>query len=259
MSIEKDREYLINSVRRAVALQTPEVENDPAYTFSDEDIYDIIKLCIPNHNIDYTVENFPPNQYYMLLMLVREEMYWILATSSAKFYPLEAEGASLRKDYRFKHYSQLIKLLESKYASAYAKFQLENPTQIKEGTLIVDNKHYSKRQMDIQQLPEVTIELADVTANKVDFMWDKFNSVGGIFDHYEVYFSTSLIYDEFEGTIKGNKVASITNIRANKLRVKDLKPNTHYYILVKSLDVNGLYCLGQTDFTTKEEELHEAK
>ena len=258
MSIETNKQFLIDYVRQSVVLQSPETEKDPAYVFSDEDIFNIIKMCIGQHNANYTVENFPDNEQAMLVILARKEIYWRLATSSAKFYPISAEGAELRKDYRFKHYFQLIQELEKQYSSVKASFMEQNPNLIQVGRVFVDSKHFNLRQMNLQQLPKVDIKVINTTSNSVDIAWTKFNTIGGMFSSYEVYYNDSPVYDEFEELVTGVHVASIRNINRTKLRVKDLKPNTKYYLAIIVKDTNLLQGVSQVEFTTQEEGTEDA-
>lgn len=258
MSIETNKQFLIDYVRHSVVLGSPETEKDPAYVFSDEDIFNIIKMCIGQHNANYTVETFPDNEQSMLVLLARKEIYWRLATSSAKFYPISAEGAELRKDYRFKHYFQLIQEIDKQYLSAKASFKENNPDLIQTGTIFVDSRHFNLRQMSLQQLPKVDIKVINVTSNSVDIAWTKFNTVGGMFSSYEVYYDSKLVYDEFEEVVTGIHVASIRNINRTKLRVKDLKPNTKYYLAIVTKDTNLLQGVSQIEFTTQEEGTEDA-
>lgn len=258
MSLESNKQYLIDYVRSSTALANPDIEKDSAYVFSDEEIFNIIKMCVGQHNANYTPANFPENEYSMLVLLARKEIYWRLATSSAKFYPISAEGAELRKDYRFNHYFQLIQETEKQYEYTKRVFREENANLIQLGTLFVDSKHFNSRQIRLQQLPKVDITVVNTTSDSVDIAWTKFDTIGGIFDSYEVYYSDKPVYDEFEDLITGIKVATVRNINKTKLRVKGLKPNTKYFLAILVKDTNLLQGVSTISFTTQEEGTEDA-
>lgn len=247
-------EFMVEYVRRATALADPEIEKDPAYVFSDEDISNIIKMCTSQQNPNYTLENFPDNELPMLAILARKEIYWRLATSSAKFYPISAEGAELKKNYRFTHYSKLIQLANTEYQSVKAEFNFQNPNSIQTGVCLVDRKHFSPRQRNIQNIPKVGVKILEVTSNSIGVQWDKFNCMGGIFGSYSVYCSESPVYDEYEYKILTNEVAYITDINKLRVRIKDLKPNTKYYIAVATTDINLLKGVTTLEVTTMPKE-----
>lgn len=258
MSIEANKDFLIDYVRQSVRFESPDTEKDPAYIFSDEDIFNIIKMCITQHNANYTIDNFPDNEIPFLLILSRKEIYWRLATTSAKFYPISAEGAELRKDYRFKHYFQLIQELEKQYQSSMASFRANNPDTIQVGNIFTDSRHFSPAQKNLQSLPKVSPKADKITSNSVDISWTKFNTTGGIFGSYKVYCSESPIYDEYEDVIQGHPVATLFDINRTKLRIKDLKPDTKYYLAIVATDINLLKGISEIAFTTLKEGTEDA-
>lgn len=251
---EEKHKFMVEYIRRATELVDPEIEKDPAYVFSDDDISNIIKMCITQHNPNYTMENFPDNELHMLAILSRIEIYWRLATSSAKFYPISAEGAELKKNYRFTHYSKLIQLARSEYTSVRANFMAMNPMSIQVGSCLVDRKHFNPRQRNLQDIPKVDVQIIETTSNSIGIQWDKFKSTGGIFGAYLIYCSTEPVYDEFEYKLLTDKIASITDINRLRIRIKDLKPKTTYHIAVVAQDINLLQGVTTLTVMTKPEE-----
>lgn len=241
MSVLKDKEYLVKYLRHSLSLKDEGVEQDPAYTFSDDDLFDILEMGIITHNSEYNIETFPKEEYPFLILLSKKEVCWRLALSSAPFYPLRAEGAELRKDYRFEHYMSLIRQIEAEYSSRREAFDRQNPSAIKEGVIFSLNKHFNRNQINLQQAPKIEVNVVNITQATLDIEWSKFASVGGVFSHYELYISEHTIYDEFEDILDEKaKVAKLTDINRTKFRFKELKPDTEYHILVKSLDINTL-------------------
>lgn len=253
--MNEDRiKFLIDYVRKSVALAEPSVEKDTAYIFSDEDIFNIISMSIPQHNPNYTLENFPDNELSMLAILSRVEIFWRLATSSAKFYPISAEGADLKKNYRFTHYYKLIQLASLEYKEAKANFMASNVNTIKLGNTLVDTRHFNHKQRNLQDIPKVGVRVIETTSNSIGIEWDKFKSIGGLFGSYIIYCNTSPVYDEFEYKILTEEVARITDINRLRLRIKNLKPNTKYYLAVVARDINLLEGVTTLSVNTKPEE-----
>lgn len=246
--------FLIDYVRKSVVLAEPDIEKDSAYIFSDEDIFNIINMCVPQHNPNYTLGAFPDNELPMLVTLARIEIFWRLATSSAKFYPISAEGADLKKNYRFTHYYKLIQLASLEYKEAKTNFMASNINTIKVGNTLVDTRHFNHKQRNLQEVPKVEVKIVETTSNSIGIEWDKFKSIGGLFSSYIVYCSTSPVYDEFEYKMLTQEIARITDINRLRIRIKDLKPNTKYYLAVVARDINLLEGVTTLSVNTKPEE-----
>ena len=45
-----DYQSTVEYLRKSLALKDPQIETDEAYKFTDDDLWDIIQLVIPNHN-----------------------------------------------------------------------------------------------------------------------------------------------------------------------------------------------------------------
>jgi hypothetical protein len=242
---------LVPYLRKSLALQDPSIETDEAYKFTDDELYDVIVMNITEHNSEYTELNFPDNEINFLILLSKREIYFRLASSSAPFYPLQAEGAELRKDYRFEHYMSLIRLIDSEYESLFERFQTDQP--VKAGDVLIASKHYTRKTYNLMSAPLVKLESVAVRDTSVDLQWLKFSTIGGMFYKYEIYVSKSEIYDEFEAQIDvgATKVVDILDIHRTKYRIKNLEPSTVYYALVVSNDTNGIKGYSQITFTTE--------
>lgn len=244
------REELVPYLRKSLSLQDPNIENDPAYVFTDDDLYAVLKMAVIEHNPRYTELNFPENEQYFLVLLAKKEIYYRLASSSAPFYPLQAEGAGLRKDYRFEHYMSLIRIVNNEYKDKYDKFIRDIP--VEQGELFVPSRHFTGRTYSLMETPVVELEVVAVRSDSADLKWKQFDVLGGMFWKYEIYVSESPIYDEFEDLIDSGatKVVEITDIRRTKYRLKDLVPETHYYILVVAKDLNGIKGYSEVEIDT---------
>lgn len=229
----------------------PSIETDEAYIFEDDDLWDALLMQIPLHNPLYTESNFPEKETPFIILLTKKEIYFRLATSTAPFYPLEAEGAKLRKDFRFEHYMTLIRQTEKTYDKAWDKFVLSGGT-ISVSDILLPNNHFSIKNYEKANIPEITLTLSNITSSTVNLDWTKFSVNGGSFWKYEVYISKSSIYDEYENTYSDEavKVEEFIDIHRVKARLKNLEEKTTYHVLLASYDINGLKGIHELEFTT---------
>lgn len=234
-----DLERLVPYLRKSLCLQDPEIESDPAYVFSDEDLSDILEMAIYEHNPSYNLTNFPKQESMFIVLLAKKEIYYRLATSSAPLYPLKAEGAELRKDYRFNHYLSLINLVNSEYASKYDQYTRELPIQ--QGNLFVNTKHYTLDYYNSMEKSNFEVYVDNISEDSIEIQWDKFGIIGGRFESYSIYVSESKIYDVYTNTIDegATKVVEIRDIHRTFYRLTGLIPGRVYHILVVTKDTNG--------------------
>ena len=245
-----DLERLVPYLRKSLLLDDPTINTDSAFQYTDEDLADILEMSLYEHNPNYTLENFPKQESTFVVLLAKKEIYYRLATASAPLYPLKAEGAELRKDYRFNHYMELLKLVTSEYTTRYDKFTRELPIQ--QGNLLVARKHYTTEFYNSMEQTGLELYIDNITTNNVEFRWDKFDFIGGLFDSYSIYVSESTIYDVYTNSIDegATKVVEIRDIHRNAYRITDLEPNKEYHILVVSKNYNGFKECVEEKFTT---------
>lgn len=252
----------IDYLRESVRLKTPDVETDPVYQFTDETLYDILETVTPLHSVFHTIEDIPKSEMYFVMLLARKEIYYRLATSTAPFYPLSAEGAKLEKNIRFDHYLALIKQVTKEYEDTMKRVgtvEGDDPTGTG-GYLTTYNaklrgKTYERRYQDLSDNPEIELEVSGVTSTSINLDWTKYSSThGSDFTRYYVYISTEPIYDEYDVTPIDSSIKPdfvVEDIRRNKLRISDLLPSTKYYVLVRVDTIYGLTGYSQKSFNTE--------
>lgn len=245
------KEQLIAYLRMSLNLDGANVNSDPAYNLSDDDLWMILCMATTNHNPLYTIDSLPQNELHFAILLARREVYYRLASTSAPFYPLEAEGASLRKDYRFDHYYKLIQLVTSQYESAWADFDSKVNSVINTYEVLLASKHLSARNYRLATAPKVEVEVAKIEQDWVGIKWTKPTS--GVFRKYEVYIGTTDLIDEFTDEIssEAKKLVCERDIHNTKLKIVNLEPDTEYHVLVMCYDINGLFGATEVTFTTK--------
>lgn len=233
------KQHIVPYFRRAVALKSPEVETDVAYIFTDDELWDMITMSIWEHNPSYNVNNFPKNELPFLMLVARKELYFRLATASAPFYPLSAEGAELRKDYRFEHYMSLIRFVTTEYDNLLNRF---NSTRgVEHGVLLKNKQHLRHLQYNDLELPSFNLDY-EVDEDVVILRWSKFKSVGDKFKMYKVYISETKI-DEFTNLDTLEPVYTQSNIHVTSCKLAGLKRGILYYIAVVHQSINDLQAL----------------
>lgn len=226
---------LIPYFRKAVILKSPEVETDEAYKFTDEELWDMLTVSMWEHNPSYNEQNFPENELPFLMLLARKELYYRLATASAPFYPLSAEGAELRKDYRFEHYMSLIRAITKEYDSLMERYRASMGVQL--GVLLKNKSHLRHLQYNDLEVPTFTLTY-EVEAESLTLRWSKFSSIGDKFKSYKVYVSDKNI-DEFTDLDSTELVFEETNIHNTACRLTGFTEAIHY-ILVVHESIQGL-------------------
>ena len=254
------RDFLLDYFSKSVRADDTHipVQNDPAYVFSDDDIAGILGVAMLGVCPEYVedaqhpdLSKIPPKLAYFVILLGKKEVYYRLATSSAPFYPIEAEGASLRKDYRFEHYMSLVRRVEQEYATLWSVYTTNQDVQV--GTVVIEGYHYARRNYNSADAPSVEIVRLIPHDQSVDVEWNKFSVFAGLFSCYKIFLSDEPIFDEFENTINETAecVLQEVDIHKTKARIKNLVAGKHYHMLIASMDRNGLTGYVETEFDTK--------
>lgn len=241
---------LVNMLRSSLRFQDPLIETDPVYTYTDYDLWEILLLVTPIYNKKYSAHSIPDEEKHLVLLLARKEVYWRLATSTAPYYPLEAEGAKLRKDVRFDHYVKLIQLTQEEFDRQLALFN--SPGVVDSYSASITSPNYYQRNYNLSDLPEISLFIRDITPTSISFEWTKFSAKKGAFGCYKVYIDTSPVIDEYAENDIIPSTAKFVTYDVNKLkyRINNLKSKTTYYIAVLAINVNGTYGYATATVTT---------
>lgn len=244
MGFTQEQLNKINYLRASVRLQQPDIEIDPAYKFSDEDLWAILTVVTPSHNSNYTIDTLPDSDFHFVVLLAKKEIYYRLATSTAPFYPLSAEGASLQKNFRFNHYMELVQQVEKDYQNSI-KLALENQFgEVQTYEQLAQGWHFTHRNYNLAKRQTVELTVSNITSTSVNLDWTKFDVAIGLFDSYTIYVDTKPIVDEYAEIPLRQDVSAkfyTTDIHRTKYRLEGLKPDTDYYVCIISRDRNGLY------------------
>lgn len=264
MAITEEQLKKVKYLRESVRLQSPDTVNlDPDYKFTDEELYSILETVTPAHNPGYTLGDLPSNQFYFVILLAKKEIFYRLASTTAPFYPLSAEGAKLEKNVRFDHYLALIKVIMEEY-EAMKELSSEGDAggsggtiQTYQASLLGQGKTYYGRYVTLTEEPFVELELSGITQTSVNVDWTKYDvTIDTNFLRYSVFISTTPVYDEYsvkpiDPALKSNY--SIEDVRRTKIRISDLIPDTEYFVLVRTENKFGISGYAQKSFRTEAE------
>lgn len=246
----------IDYFRKSVRLDSLATVNDKEYNYTDEDLLNILEYVSPTH-VGKSFSETPNEEFYFVLLLAKREIYNRLATTSAPFYPLEAEGASLKKNIRFDHYIKLVEVVTKEYNDLYDKKYNENgefgQAVVKTTQAKIKKRGYEKRYYDNTVPFNLELLISGITTSSINLDWNKYSSShGGDFLRYEVFMDEEIIYDEYDinPEIKIKPIFVTENIHKTKLRLNGLKENTPYYILVRVINTRNIIAYKQDVITT---------
>jgi hypothetical protein len=256
MAITQEQLEKVNYLRASVRLQSPDTETDPVYKFSDDELFSIFSVVTPTHNPNYTFDSLPENEFNFVVLLAKKELYYRLATSTAPFYPLSAEGASLQKNVRFDHYMSLLKQVTDEYAKMVQLWKDSEFGTIQTYDTVSQARYFSRRAFNLATKPTVELSISGITATSVNLDWTKYSVPNGLFAHYTISVEkTPLIdeYAEYRRRTNASPYIFFSDIHRLKYRVGDifkLEPDTDYFISVVTEDRNGLYGYSEKQIRT---------
>lgn len=229
---QKDK---VSYLRDSLRLQDPQVETDPDYIFSDEELFRVLEIVTPAHNPRYTIDTLPDTEFYFVTLLAKKEIYYRLATSTAPLYPLSAEGAELEKNVRFDHYIKLVETVEKEYTESIERAERNQFGEVISMDTYIRGKQYAaQRALNLSNRPRINLKISGITDTSINVDWTKFESAD--FHNYALYVDKHPIIDEYEfsGWLSHEIVPKFytDDIHRLKYRVKELTPNTEYYVCI---------------------------
>jgi hypothetical protein len=244
MALTQEQLTRVKYLRDSLRLQDPNIETDPAYIFSDEQLWEVFSVVTPTHNPQYTIEDLPNSQFHFVVLLAKQEIYYRLSTSTAPLYPLSAEGASLQRNIRFDHYIDLVRQTSSDYAQAVQMAKDNAFGEAQTFDITTQSGHFSRRNYNLANKPTVKLTVSGITSTTINLDWTKYSVQNGLFAHYTIFVEKEPLIDEyaeFRRRTNASPLIFFSDIHRLKYRVDKLKPYTEYYVSVLSEDRNGLY------------------
>ena len=202
-------------------------------------------------SLGMTYPNVPKEDEAIILCLAKKEVYWKMATASAPLYALNLEGLKVDKDVRFDHYLKLIQEVEKEY---YTLTNDPNRVKISVGEVIIDKPYTYKTRTLNYQLPTITPNIDKVAANSMDISLSYEGLKVRDYKKTVVYICQEPIWDKYEEIINplATKVITLESPRKCHFRIKDLEPNTHYYLMVQVHLNNELIAYSEIEGDTNE-------
>ena len=248
---------LIQLLRSSVNVQSKETEViDPAYlTMTDDDIELFIKLGVSRAYPSITdLSELPSGSEYPIVLLAKIELYLKLAVLKADKIDMGADNNNyLKQDQRFKHYMSLVEEARVEYESWLDN---EGQGEVSSYDVLLENRHYTKRNFEKQITPKVSIKIDEMTNDSVKFHWNVTKT--SHFGRFKVYISKSPIVDMYkDGSTYDKKVdneatliVSTMDIRNTFHSMDNLESDTTYYIAVISIERNQVFGYSEISFTT---------
>lgn len=183
-------------LRARLRLAEPDQQTDPFYMIPDPVLDDILLGAMGVHNPLYTIQTLPPSELQFVIWLAMIEVYYILATQTAQYYQIGAQGATLNRQQLFEHYSKLVEQLQTKYDKAWERFLSQ--TVLIQATEVVLPNRFTGRNYRLNAPPVVNLNVVAQSPNSLDLQWVAITDrqITG----YRVYQSTTEIIDEFGET-----------------------------------------------------------
>ena len=109
---------------------------ETAHWFSDKELCSILEDAAREHNSEYTIEELPEEEEYLVLWLASVACWYALAAANAKHYKIGVEGVNISKGERVRHYMELATELQGKYNRRVSRFDFAT---IEQGDLVRDS------------------------------------------------------------------------------------------------------------------------
>lgn len=216
---------------------------------TEEDLEEYLIKVSSTLSINYP--KVPKEDEAIIVCLAKKEVYWKMATASAPLYALNLEGLKVDKDVRFDHYLKLIQQVEVEYNQL-----INDPNRVKVsvGEVIIDKPYTYKTRTLNYQLPTITPTIDKVAANSMDISLSYEGLQVRDYKKTVIYICKEPVWDKYEEIINplATKVMTIENPRKCHFRIKDLEPNTHYYLMVQVLLNNELIAYEEIEGDTNE-------
>lgn len=232
------------------SITTPLLEQDPVYQdLKDLGIELIIRQIIRQRG--YTIDTLPPREEEIVILLAKKEVYMRLATNVAPEWDIETQYTKLLKATRFDHYIKLVATVQDDII-ILQKNGLFNFVEANEMYISARNGYARNYQLAPAQYP--VLKVSNITSTTADMIWNQFDATISRFSAYELFIGKDNLYDPFEDQViqKASIVNSyyVVDGRKVNLRVKNLKPSTHYHALLVFRATNLRSDYSQIQFTT---------
>lgn len=252
---------LIQYLRDSCFSDDPEIVYDSEYlTLTDSQLEAILRVSGSRLNVN--LDALTDAYLYPLMLLSKKEIYHRLAVKESPLYDIESDSGKLKRSSRFDHYYKLIMQINNEFQeyvrNEEANRDISNTTMGNEysnGEVFIMSRYHSNRNYTHMKRPVVKITSNEIKGNTLELMW-KLSSVVRFYE-YKVYLGEESIVDVFDNYAinpKAKELHRFNDIKRNAVRIKDLKPDTIYYLAVTVKEQNGLMGYDEITFVIEGEE-----
>lgn len=246
---------LIKYLRNSVDIRLPDSgESDKKYLLlSDEDIILYLNIAKTRAFADETLDDFPEEYVYPLMLIAKKELYIALALRHASDVDLTADDNNqIKRSQWYTHYKNLADEMEDCYAN-YLDQGGEGSNTLCSANTYLSSRYYTPYNREKEIPPSIKVRASEVTSNYIEITW-KYSC--SRLRYFKVYVSTSPILDCFESGVETNidELVTLKDPVNNHCRITGCEPNTQYYILMSITDWAGVTTYHQIDTLTSSDE-----
>lgn len=251
------KEQLIKYLRLSVDILDPDSqESDELYLkMSDEDILLCLDVARTRAFANESLDDFPEEYIYPLMLLAKKEFYMTLAIKHASYIDMMADDNNqLKRSQWFDHYMDLAGNMDDEYA-AYIDEGGAGGYVLSSANVTLPTRYYTGYNYENEPQPYIKAKLDKATTDAIEIRWDSDYSR---FLCYKVYVSNSPIVDYYDTqhTLPPNlqELTTIRDPHVKRCRISGCTPDTDYYIVVTVTDWAGITVFSELQVTTPSEE-----
>ena len=245
---------LIKYLRLNVSVVDPDSgESDKLYLkLTDDDLRLYLDMARTRAFYDESLDDFPEEFIYPLMLLAKKELYMALAIKHANYVEIGADDNNyLKKSQWFDHYMKLVENVDDDYQSYLDQGGAGSDT-LSSANVYLANRYYTEYNYEKANLPYIKLKLDRVTENTIEVSWrhqcDRYLSVG-------VYISKHPIADTYK--LSGSQiseiskqVATVKDPHVTKCRISGCETGVDYYVLATITDWTGRSVYNELKVTT---------
>lgn len=252
-----DYKSLIQYLKESCFIDDPTMVEDSVFlALTDEELTQMLEVA--NSKVKTSLFHLTEQEdiLYALVLLAKQDVYSRLALKYAIQYDIGGEDGRVSKSQRFEHFSKLMELAKDEWRDYVQEQQAQvdvsnssSYSNLANGQMFIDRHYFSPRNVMYHNKPVVVGNTDNFSTTTIDVSW-KIKKINH-FKETTVYIGESPVYDKYENTVTGEVVFNTQDLHRNCCRIKNLKPNTTYYIAFVVSELNGLKGIYELVVTTE--------
>lgn len=251
-----DYKSLIQYLKESCFIDDPSMVEDSMFlALTDEELTQMLEVSYSKvkTSLSHLQEE---DMLYALVLLAKQDVYSRLALKYAIQYDIGGDDGRVSKSQRFEHFSRLMELTKDEWndyvQEQQAQVDVSNSSaysNLANGQMFIDRHYFSRRNVMYHNKPVVEGKIDSFSTSTIEVSW-KVKKINH-FKKIKVYISESPVYDKYDNTVTGKEVFSTDDLHRNGCRIKDLLPNTTYYVAFVISELNGLQGVHELVVTTE--------